>query len=126
VRQRPKTRVAQERVIEEIAISVQVAEDWLSERILFVDHDTPGVDWKPFRIRHQIARRRVDELQRRAVVAEFANRFELIRVRIRRARRNLPSAPWKGRLHHVHAGQSAQHRIDVRFQNESWIGSSFR
>jgi hypothetical protein len=48
VGQRPQTRIAQERVVEEIAVAVEIAKDRDRERIAAVDHHAARIDRSPF------------------------------------------------------------------------------
>src|SRR6185436_452969 len=75
--------------------------------VLRTDDDAAVVDWEPPGIGHQVARRRVDELERRALVATRCHRLELVCVRIRRTRRQGPTTPWKGRIDNVRGGETA-------------------
>src|SRR5205085_1910338 len=81
--------------------------DWQAKRIVAIDDEPSAVDGKALCIGREVAGRRVDQLQRRTVVAEGRYRFELIGIRIRRTGRDLPSAARKRRIYDVRRGESA-------------------
>ena len=107
VRQRSQPRIAQERVVVDIAVAVQIAELRKAVRVVPVDDDVLRVDRQAAGIGHQIERRRVDEIERRAAVAETGDGLELVRIGIRRSGGDLPAATREIGIDHCFAREAA-------------------
>ena len=107
VRQRPQPRVAQERIVVQVAVPVEVAELRQRAGIVPIDHAAPCIDREALAVGHQIQRRGVDQIERRAAVALARDRPEQVGERIGRAGRNLPVAAREIGIDHILAGQAA-------------------
>ena len=82
------------------------------------------VDRQPARVGHHVQRRGVGQVQRRAAVAQRRDGLELDRERIGRAGRQLPVAARERGIDRLRAWSGCRRPTEVRFQNESRIGSS--